>query len=221
MIQTRYRKDYDGEFVILKSCFKNGKKEQTREWIPNPIENHHISGRAAVIGSNNDLELFDYKILQKHRGGLLGKKRLQTYTAGDLWNNMKFDFVVTNDKMQLGNIQEQKYNEENIVYTNAKNCIAYPENFYLTPYNPNVNQLALSVYLAAFDGHAEIFLLGYNNETPANSSEWQEEVNAVFSAYRLAEFILVGIESNMPAMWRSNRNVRCMKYREFISYCDV
>jgi hypothetical protein len=134
---------------------------------------------------------------------------------------MKFDFVVTNDTLQLDLIQKQKYNEENIVYTSARNCISYPENFYLTPYSPNLNQLALAVYLAAFDGHAEIFLIGYNKETPANSSEWQQEINAVFSAYRLVEFILVGIESNMPAKWRSNRNVRCMTYKEFISYCDV
>ena len=221
MIQARYRKDYDGEFVILKSCFKNGKKEQTREWIPNPIENHHISGRAVIIGSKNDLELFDYKRLQKHRGGLLGKKRLQTYAAGDLWCDMKFDFVVTNDKSQLVDIQEKNYNEENIVYTSARNCISYPERFYLTPYSPKLNQLALSVYLAAFDGHSQIFLIGYNNETPAGSSEWQDDVNTVFSAYRLAEFILVGVESNMPTLWRNNRNVRCMEYREFVSYCDV
>ena len=117
--------------------------------------------------------------------------------------------------------QEEKYNEENIVYTSARNCISYPESFYLTPYSPNLNQLALSVYLAAFDGHAKIFLIGYNNETPAGSSEWQQDVNSVFSAYRLAEFILVGVESNMPALWRNNRNVRCMEYREFVSYCDV
>jgi len=221
MIQTRYRTDYDGEFVILESRWKNGKKEQIREWVPNPIENHHISGRAAVIGSNIDSELFDYTLLQKHRGGLLGKKRLQTYSSGNIWHDMKFDFVVTTDKSELESLKEQRYHEENIVYTNARNCINYPESFYLTPYSPHLNQLALAVYLAAFDGHAEIFLIGYNNETPANSSEWTGDVNAVFSAYRLVEFILVGVESNMPTMWRNNRNVQCMKYKEFISYCDV
>jgi hypothetical protein len=221
MIQARYRREYDGEFVILESRFKNGKKEQIREWIPNSIENHHISGRAAVIGSQSDLEIFDYRKLQKHKGGLLGKKRLQTYSSGDLWNNMKFDFVVTNDNLNLNLIREQKYNEENIVYTSARNCISYPANFYLTPYSPNLNQLALSVYLAAFDGHAEIFLLGYNKETPAGTANWQEDVNSVFSAYKEVEFNLVGNESNMSEKWRNNRNVKCMPYREFISYCDV
>ena len=77
-MEARYRTDYAGEFVILESKWAGGKKEETREWIPNPIENHHLSGRAAVIGSNIDKWQFDYTRLQRHRGGLLGSKKLQT-----------------------------------------------------------------------------------------------------------------------------------------------
>lgn len=221
MIVECYRRDYDGEFVILRTHFKNGKKEQIREWVPNPIENHHISGRAAVIGSTNDIERFDYRRLTKHRGGLLGKKRLQTYGSSNLWLDMKFDFVVTNNQEQLIFIKEKNYSTENIVYTNARNCITFPELFYLIPYSPHLTELALAIYLAAFDGHNEIFLLGYNNETPADTLSWIADINAVFSTYRLTNFILVGTESNMPTSWRNNRNVSCMEYRDFVSYCDV
>ncbi len=49
----RYRKEYDGEFVIVENKISGGKKYQEREWIDNPIENQHISGRAAVIGGGN------------------------------------------------------------------------------------------------------------------------------------------------------------------------
>jgi hypothetical protein len=34
----------------------------SREWIPNPIENHHISGRAACIGSTTDIDAFDFTL---------------------------------------------------------------------------------------------------------------------------------------------------------------
>ena len=37
--QARYRQDYDGEFVIVETRWSAGKKEQKREWVPNPIEN--------------------------------------------------------------------------------------------------------------------------------------------------------------------------------------
>ena len=78
-MEARFRVDYAGEFVITGSTWGSGKKTETREWIANPIENQHISGRAACIGSAFDQGTFDYTRLQRHRGGLLGSKKLQTY----------------------------------------------------------------------------------------------------------------------------------------------
>ena len=76
MITARYRTDYTGEFIITQSTWSGGKKRQKREWVANPIENQHISGRAVCIGSDVDALRFDYKILQRHRGGLLGSKKI-------------------------------------------------------------------------------------------------------------------------------------------------
>ena len=77
-MQARYRTDYAGEFVITETRWAGGRKNETREWIVNPIENHHISGRAACIGTDIDHWRFDYTRLARHRGGLLGSKKLQT-----------------------------------------------------------------------------------------------------------------------------------------------
>jgi hypothetical protein len=85
-MDARYRTDYLGEFVILETRWSGGKKSETREWINNPITNHHLSGRAACIGSTLDQIHFDYTRLQRHRGGLLGSKKLQTYGTGALPN---------------------------------------------------------------------------------------------------------------------------------------
>jgi len=222
MITPHFRRDYQGEFVVLETKFVNGEKQQTREWIENPIINQHISGRAAVIGSNTDLDQFDYRALKRHRGGLLGKKRLQTYGAGAVWDEMPFDFVVTTDRLQIKQIITAEYDTSTVIYSNAKICIENPGHLYLVPYAPYVDQLALAVYLAAFDGHEEIFLLGYNQETPSlNPRLWIEHVNHVIRAYSTAKFYLVGVESNMPSLWRENRNVECITYRRFISFCDV
>ena len=83
-METRFRQDYAGEFVVIESRWISGKKEEKREWIPNPIENQHISGRAACIGSTFDQGTFNYTMLQRHRGGLLGSKKLQTYGVGNI-----------------------------------------------------------------------------------------------------------------------------------------
>ena len=84
MIKPRYRRDYDGEFVIVETIITDNAKKYTREWIPNTVENHHLSGRAAVIGSRESQARFDHRRLQDHRGGLLAKKSLQTYGTADL-----------------------------------------------------------------------------------------------------------------------------------------
>ena len=221
MIQERYRSDYDGEFVVIDTVITDGVKQQTREWVPNRIENTHISGRAAVIGTNCDRVLFDYRRLAKHRGGLQGKKKLQTYGTHDVWNDIKLEFYVSCDDHELDRIKLCDYHQTTLVYTNTARCLRYPGAFYLIPYAPYLCDLALAVYLAAFDNHREIFLIGYNNDSPSQASTWQQDVNAVFQCYANTQFVLVGIESNMPHLWRQNRNVSCQSVRDFVTYCDV
>ena len=220
-MQARYRRDYSGEFVITRTRLANGRGQQIREWIPNSVENQHISGRAAVIGSAVDQERFDYTRLQRHRGGLLGKKRLQTYASGTIWSEMPVDFYVTIDRPRIKLINAAEYHKHSVVYTTPGLCIAYPGDFFLVPMSPQLSEIALAVYLAAFDQHEEVFLLGYNNETPVQDSGWVAHVNSIFEAYAETRFVLVGASVNMPDAWRNNRNVDTMKYRDFVIYCDI
>lgn len=221
MITANYRQDYQGEFVLLETKFGDREKKEKREWVPNAIENNHISGRAAVIGSDIDKSMFDFSILARHKGSLLGKKKLQTYGAGTVWSDMKFDFFTTNEKKVARTLHENKYFQDTVIYTTPGICMTWPGDFYLIPYGPQICSLAVAIYLAAFDQHREIFLIGYNNDTPFVDSNWQTHVNDVFQTYSDTQFILVGAASNMPTVWRENRNVSTMKYREFVSYCDV
>lgn len=220
--QARYRQDYDGEFVITETRWAKGKKEQKREWVPNPIENQHISGRSACIVPSFDHELFDYTMLSRHRGGLLGSKKLQTYGTGLIAQQMKLDFAVETDYNILDKLKEIKYQEENIVYTTARGCINNPGEFYLIPYNPVISLEALPLYLAAFDGHKEIFMIGYNKETHAGNSSFAQHVGSVMHAYPEVTFTLVGKESSMYTNWLELPNTRLfINYRELMGYCDI
>jgi hypothetical protein len=220
-MQKQYREDYQGEFVIVETRITNGRREQKREWVDNPIQNHHISKRAAVIGSRADRDRFDHTILPRHRGGLLGKKKLQTYVTGDIGTDMQADFTVELDKSGLDVMIEKKYTEQNIVYTNATNCVLNPGEFYLIPFNPRLDLLALPMYIAAFDGHKEIFMIGYNNDTVAGTFNWINDINQVMQTYNDVDFFFIGTVTNMPDAWRYNRNFRNLEYRDFVSYCDI
>jgi hypothetical protein len=220
-MQARYRSDYAGEFVILETRWAGGKKNQDREFVANPIENHHISGRAACVGSRSDLDRFNYQRLQRHRGGLLGSKKLQTYGTGVIATDMRLDFAVETAQENLQTLIDNKYYENNIVYTTARNCVNNPGNFYLIPYNPRLLDLATIVYLAAFDGHKEIFLLGYNNDTQVDQVDWASQIAKVMNAYSGTKFYFVGESTNMYAEWLDCVNAESMTYRDFIGYCDV
>jgi len=221
MLTAKYRTDYPGEFVVTEARWRDGKREQTREWIPNPIENRHISSRAACIGSSVDHYLFDYTRLARHRGGLLGSLRLQTYGVSEVAHQMKLDFAVEINKTRLNDLKATDYHVENVVYTTSRLCVENPGEFYLIPYNPVLNSIAVLLYLAAFDGHQEVFMLGYNQEADAGSTDWVRHVARVIEAYSATRFVLVGVESNQPQNLFEYANVRPMSYPEFITYCDI
>jgi len=226
-MQARFREDYAGEFVILETKWSGGKKSETREWIPNPIVNQHISGRAACIGSQADHPsygsgyTFDYTMLQRHRGGLMGSKKLQTYGTGTIAQEMRLDFAVETHNDTLGNLIESEYPVNNIVYTTPRNCIRYPGQFYLVPYGPQLIDMATVVYLAAFDGHKEIFLLGYNNYVESEHKDWVAQIANIFATYPGTQFTLVGEKTAMFDEWLNCFNVQTTTYHEFVGYCDI
>jgi len=221
MIKAQYRSDYEGEFVITESKWSGGVKTQNREWVDNPIDNQHISGRAACIASNVDKYRFDYTRLQRHKGGLLGSKKLQTYGLGSITKEMRLDFAVEINKDILKDILDRRYSDDNIVYTTTRNCLVNPGQFYLIPYNTLMALEALILWLAAFDGHKEIYMLGYNNLATGTVSEWKAHVNSVIGAFDTVKFVLVGEKTLMPVEWRKHPNVECVDFRTFVTQCDV
>lgn len=220
-MQARYRSDYPGEFVVTETRWAGGKKQQQREWVANPIENHHISHRAACIGTPADQHLFDYTRLQRHRGGLLSSKKLQTYGTGRIAQQMRLDFAIELDKTVLQTLIDDKYDENNILYSNARNCLAWPGHLYLIPHFPSLLTEILPVYLAAFDGHEEIFLLGYHNECGIGNPNWDQQLIKLFECYSGTRFFIIGEKTNMPQMLFECANVENLDLRAFISYCDV
>ena len=224
MIQERYRIDYDGEFIIIRTTIVNGRKQQEREWIPNPIENNYISARAVVIGSGDSRNNFPIHRLQGHKGGLLGKKRLQSYGSEGCWRELQCDFYIDSAKNEQQEIIESGYHNRVSVYTGAKQCVQYPGEFYMIPYNLGfLKDSTAAMYIAAFDGHKEIYCVGVDG-TDANSDYNHKSVIQVaelMRAYKNTVFTFVNDNVNLHEEWRKCNNYRQMNYRTFVSACDV
>lgn len=221
MIVERYRKDYTGEFIILNTSWSGGKKRTRREWMPNPVENHHISGRAACIASTVDQVEFDFTMLQKHKGGLLGSKKLQTYGVGDVAKLMRLDFAVEKDDNVLNELFVAGYYKDNIIYTTPKQCIKHPGMFYVVPYNPPMAKEVLLAYIAAFDGHKEIFLLGFHEGANIGQNNWVGQLAKVIETYPSTHFYHVSYKPQTPNEWKNYGNFTQLTHRDFIHYADV
>jgi len=239
-IQEIYRKDYDGEYVILNTKYDKGKKVVEKEWVDNPITNQHISGRAAIIASGESRLVYDVTKLERHRGGLLGSKKLQTYGTGSLHKEMQLDFFITMDPDKCQECIESRYTEKCTIMTTARNCIENPEEFFLIPQSMKGLTAVLATWLACFDGHKEIFWLGldgqvettYNNniyipqDDPRKTSvsishKLNSSITELMQAYLGIDFYHVSNIKKVPVEWKEQPNFNQMTYQEWISYCDV
>jgi len=223
MLQARYRTDYQGEFIITNTIWKGGMKLQDREFITNPVTNEHISGRAAVIGQDETIRADVVKRLEDHRGGLLGQKRLQTYGAEAVWQKIKLDFCVEHDPKHLHRMIKTHYVDRTVIYTSSRNCVRFPGYLYPVPYAVRLKPAAQAAYIAAFDGHKEIFILGVDGMNPHHYIDLQNvaDMPKVFSAYPDVKFYIVTDGARPPDAWRNFAHVELMGYRKFITYCDV
>jgi len=134
---------------------------------------------------------------------------------------MRLDFAVETRRDNLAQLVESGYAKDNIEYTDARNCIANPGEFYLIPHRPKFLDLVMLMYLAAFDGHQEIFMLGYHRDTEAGHPGWINQVCDVMRSYPGTQFTFAGVPSNVPDVWLDLPNARAINYPDFIGYCDI
>lgn len=222
MIPERYRSDYEGEFVVVNTVFKDGKKEQEREWVENPIKNKHM-GRATCIANGPSTENFKFHTLEDHKGGLLGSKAMQVYGVEDMHNNLKCNFLVSTNQQELDNIKEKKYQESTVVYTTPRLCIENQGEFYLIPYGFKSTSHAIALWLACFDEHKEIFLFGYDavDSNGKEQTKMVNSVNEVMKAYPDIQYYFVHNQGEIPEPWKYHLNMKPMKVEEYVSYTDT
>jgi hypothetical protein len=239
-----YRSDYVGEDVITSATLEGGEWAYEKENIPNAIFNNQISDRAVIIGNGSHRADFDLNLIKNHKGGLLASGAFQTYGCNALYRDYQPHFlVVTGDNRFIEEIANSGYCENNIVYANAQDIVRHPGKFYLTPQDPAWNSGAIATYIACFDGHKQVYLLGFdNNDTDGyqyniyagtngygidnvdrSDAFWTLAMLEVFNTYSDVDFVLVTEWGNqyMPDPWKYQMNLRQISYRDFVVECDI
>ena len=247
-IQQLYRKDYIGESVVKQLTYVNNAWEQILEFAPNNVVNNQISNKAVVLGNGpSRTELYPqgdlFGLLKNHKGGLLASGAVQTYGCNAIVRDFIPDFVVCNDEL-ASEMVNGGYCEQTIVYGNANLVLDYPGKFYLTPQDPSWDMGAIAAYLACFDGHQTVYLLGFDTHSgegyyhmnvyagtpgypqipePTTEAFFTKTMLEVMGTYPKVDFVRVTPTSTfyMPEEWKYQLNLRQITFNEFVKEVDL
>jgi len=241
-VAKSYRKDYTGEDIIVERKKEGTHWYETVETVPNAVTNNQISNRAVVIGNSPTRLEFNLQHLKKF-SGLLGADTLQTYGCNALYRDFTPDFLVAHGNDIVKELAESEYIKDNIVYTNAIHLLEYPNKFYLIPYNPYADAGTTAAYIAAFDGHKRIYLLGFDEQDSENynfnvyagtngydavdaeilSDTWVTNRVELFNLYDDVDFIWVTPygRSTVPESHKYCLNFRQVSHRDFVLETDL
>lgn len=240
-IEKLYRKNYLGEDVVVSMTHADQAWVYEKEYVPNRVFNEHVSKNAVVIGNGESRLGFDLKHIKNHKGGLLAADAFQSYGCNALYRDYEPDFLVAVGPEIVEEIAESNYTHDHIVYSNALNILEYPGHFYLIPQDPAYNAGALATYLACFDGHKKVYLLGfdgaddtvrynvyngtngYTTGEPASEAFWVQAMLEIFQTYDDVDFVRVMPTEGfrMPEAWKYVTNLRQITFREFVLEADI
>lgn len=241
-VAKSYRKDYTGEDIITERRKEGNRWYETVETVPNAVTNNQISNRAVVIGNSPTRLDFNLEHLKKPMG-LLGATTLQTYGCNALYRDFAPDFLIAVGNEITKELSFNDYVKNNIVYTSAIHLLEYPNKFYLIPYNPYADAGTTAAYIACFDGHKKIYLLGFSEqdcpgqnlnvyagtnaydaaETDVGSDKWVQNRLELFTLYDDVDFAWVTLtgKSPVPESHKYCTNFRQISYRTFVLETDL
>ena len=247
-LKQLYRSNYAGENIVSQLTLIGGDWNPEVEFVPNQVFSTHTTTQAVVVGNGESRQDFNLQLIGDHRGGLLAKDKLQTYGCNALYRDFTPDFLVAVGDEIIKEIANSGYTNDNIVYTNAGAVLDHPGKFYLVPQNASYDAGSLAAYMACFDGHTKVFLMGYdgydnhhqhagsnynnmykdtngylNNTENQNGKFLTTTLQNVVKTYSDVEFIRVMPESTswIPEELEPLANFRQISYNDFTFEADL
>lgn len=243
MINKLYRTNYGGELIVNSSTYSNGKWEFDKEFVYSIMSPQQFGKSALVIGNGISRSKFDLSYIKNHKNGSIAAGALKTYGCNALYRDYTPHFLVAVGKEITQEIVESRYTEQNIVYAPTVSHVAHPHKFYRIPQDPNWHAGAIAAYMACFDGHSKVYLLGFDGidsvshsynlyegtngyaALPYGYSEefWVQAMTEVFSTYSEVEFVRVAPNRDyrIPEAWKYVKNFRQIDFNEFATETDL
>jgi hypothetical protein len=240
-----YRSTYSGENIVKTLTYANSEWTPELEMVPNVVLNTYTTTQAVAIGNGPSRLKIDLNLIIRHTAGERGANSLQSYGCNALYRDFAPDFLIAVGDGIIDEIANSGYCNNNIVYANANYLIKHPGKFYMIPQNIYYDSGAIAAYMAAFDGHKKVFLLGYDSydvpgpyenvykgtanyltgqePEPENHNFLTLSLHSVIQTYSTCEFVKVMPESGH---WVHDSidylpNFRQISYRDFVIEADI
>jgi hypothetical protein len=242
-IHPLYRRTYVGESIVTNRTYKDGKWKQDTTRIFPTASSRLVSTNALVIGNGESRSKFDLNVIAEHKGGSVASGALQTYGCNALYRDYVPHFLVATRNEVISELIDSNVTAESIVYANLDITKAHPGKFYYIPQNPCWNSGAMAAYLACFDGHTKVFLVGFDGvDTPTHSYNLYQGTNGypelehgyseefyvkamsqVFAAYPKVDFVRVMPTNSfrLPEEWKWVPNLRQIDFNQFVNEVDL
>jgi|TARA_R110000851_G_scaffold280600_2_gene433894 hypothetical protein len=235
----RLRTTYTGEEINATATYENGSWTYDTETIePTILDNDRTGKQAVVLGNGASRNDFDINYIFK-------QPKLQTYGCNAIHRDAHYDvdfLVINNDKIAQELVVSGGASRK-IVYANSDQIFEHPGVFYLMPQDPQWNAGAMAAYMAAFDGHKQVYLVGFdgqdthgnNNNVYTGTNAYQIEdtvvtddfyglaLKTLMQAYPLVEFVHVNQtgKGNIPSAWKECPNFRRISFHQLVLECDL
>jgi hypothetical protein len=231
-IKRLFRNAYPGEDIYSSATYIEGKWNYEKEYVTRTLDHQGFGKKAVVIGNGTSRSEFNLAEFQKS----YVKTRIRTYGCNDLYQDYTPDFLVVTRPDTIKKVNQAGYCKDNVVYSGSDAILRYPGAFHLIPQDPSWNSGSIAAYLACFDGHPVVYLLGFDgNDAPdtnnnvykrnevQNDSFMSLTMTHVFKSYPLVDFVLVNSTGRgyMPAAWYGYTNLRRISFRDLVLECDL
>ena len=247
-VKQIYREHYAGENIVTELNYSDTEWVKSTEFLNNAVFNNQISNKAVVLGngpSRIELNPNLFKLLKNHKGGLLAAGALQTYGCNAIVRDFTPDFVVANDEVAHELVNSGAC-DKTIIYGTAAMVLQYPGKFYLVPQQPAWDMGAIAAYLACFDGHQTVYLMGFDcydghssehntynvyvgtpgypeANSPNTEAFFVQTLEQVIKTYNNVDFVRVMPTANyaMPDSWKYLLNLRQISFNDFVQEVDL
>ena len=227
ILKKIYRSTYAGEQVVTTLTLENNEWIPETEYVANSVFSSHTTTQAIAFGNGDTRKEFDLVHIKNHKGGLLGVDKLQSYGCNDFYKEFTPDFLVAVGDEHVKAIADSGYTDDHIVYAHGEHVINYPGKFYLIPQNISYDAGSIAAYMACFDGHKKVFLMGYDGYTVDNeiatSEFWLKALLSIMNTYNEVDFVRVMPTREYSCAEELLRcpNFRQIDFRDFVLEADL